>query len=226
MILAGNQPYLFPYLAYWQLMNYADIFVISDNLQYTKQGYINRNNILIEGKSHLFVLEIFKQHSTQPINQIQVGGNQLKILKSIHHTYRNAPYYDTVYPILKDILMNKEKNLAKFLKHSIEQIESALQIVTEIIYHDLDVSVSPTLGIINVCKQFSCSQYINGIGGQNIYDRNKFLQQEVTLSFIKMDKIKYKQFNHEFIPNLSIIDVMMFNSKEEIKILLSKFELI
>ena len=93
MTIGSNQPYLFPYIGYWQLINISETYVISDSMQYIKKGYINRNNILVDGKRHMFTLEVLGAHSDKLINEIEVGNNSKKILKSIFHTYKKAPYF-------------------------------------------------------------------------------------------------------------------------------------
>jgi hypothetical protein len=229
MIVGGNQPYLFPYIGYWQLMNVSDIFVISDSMQYIKRGYINRNNILIHNNRHLFTLEVTGVHATTPINEVKVGRNSPQIIKSILHAYRKAPYFEEIYPMLEEILLNDEKNLAKYVGYSIERIVQYLDIDTKIIYlSDLqgETSLKGEDRVIDMCKRLNSDHYINAIGGQKLYTKENFLKERIKLNFIKTGDIEYKQFNNEFVPNLSIIDVMMFNSKEEIKEMLNKYELI
>lgn len=229
MTVGGNQPYLFPYIGYWQLMNISDIYVISDSMQYIKRGYINRNNILVDGKRHLFTLEVSGVHSKTLINEIKVGNNSKKIIKSIFHAYKKAPYFDEVYPLIEQIVLNDEKNLAKYVGYSIERVAQYLDMDTKFIYlNDLqgETSLKAQDRIIDMCKRLNADHYINAIGGQILYDKEDFLKEGMKLNFLKMGDIEYKQFGNEFIPNLSIVDVMMFNSKEEIKELLNKYVLI
>jgi len=229
MIIGGNQPYFFPYIGYWQLMNIVDIYVISDSMQYIKRGYINRNNILINGRRHLFTLEVSGVHRRSLINEVKVGRNSRKILKSIFRAYKKAPYFEEIYPMMKEILSNDEKNLAKYVCYSIERIVQYLDIGTKMIYlSDLQekTSLKGQDRVIDICKRLNVDRYINSIGGQKLYIKENFLKEGIKLNFIKTGDIEYKQFNNDFIPNLSIIDVMMFNSKEEIKEMLNSYELI
>jgi len=229
MTIGANQPYLFPYIGYWQLMNISDIYVIADSMQYIKRGYINRNNILINKNRHLFTLEVLGVHSTTPINQVKVGRNSNKIIKSIFRAYRRAPYFEEIYPMLEEILLNDEKNLAKYVGYSIKSIVQYLDIDTKILYlSDLEgeTSLKREERVIDICKRLNTDHYINAIGGQKLYNKETFLKEGIKLNFIKTGNIEYKQFNNEFVPNLSIIDIMMFNSKEEIKEMLNRYELI
>ena len=79
---------------------------------------------------------------------------------------------------------------------------------------------------IDICKRLDADQYINAIGGQKLYSKEVFKKHGIKLNFIKTDLVEYRQFHNEFLPNLSIIDIMMFNSKKEIKEMLQKYVLI
>lgn len=229
MTLGSNQPYLFPYIGFWQLMNISDIYVISDSMQYMRKGYINRNNILFEGKRHLFTLEVLGVHTETLINEVTVGRSPLKIIRTIAHAYKKAPYFEEVYPMLEEIFLNDEKNLAKYLANSIEKIAQYLDMDTKFIYlSDLqgETSLRGQDRVIDICKRVKADRYINAIGGQELYDKKDFLQEGIKLNFLKTGDIEYKQFYDEFVPNLSIIDVMMFNSKDEIKEILKKYVLV
>lgn len=229
MILGNHQPYLFPYLGYWQLMNASDIYVIADNMQYIKKGYINRNYILSNNNPHRLTLEVQGVHLGIPINEVKVGNNAKKILKTIFHAYTKAPYFSEAYPMIEEILLNDEKNLAKYVGYSIERIADYLDMDTKFVYEsdlEVDYSLGAQSGIINICKQFNADQYINAIGGQELYKKEGFFQEGIILNFLKMEEIKYKQFNNEFVPNLSIIDVMMFNSKDLVKEMLNSYRLV
>jgi len=229
MTVGSNQPYLFPYIGYWQLMNISDTYVISDSMQYIKKGYINRNNILVDGKKHLFTLEVMGVHAETLINEVKVGNNFKKIIKSIFHAYKKAPYFEKIYPILEEILSNDEKNLAKYVGYSIERIAQYLDMGTTFIYlSDLqgETELMAQARTIDICKRAKADRYINAIGGQALYNKEDFLKEGIELCFLKTDNIEYKQFSNEFIPNLSIIDILMFNSKDKIKEMLTKYTLV
>ena len=228
MIVGSNQPYLFPYIGYWQLMNYVDVFVISDSMQYINKGYINRNNILVNGKKHLFTLQVMGVKSDKLINEIEVGNNGRKILSMIHHSYRKAQYFDEVFPMVEEILLNKEKNLAKYVGYSLETIALYLDMNTKFMYlSDLqgETSLKAQERTIDICKRLGADQYINAIGGKNLYDEDSFKDVGISLYFLNVEIVKYKQFNNEFVPSLSIVDILMFNSKAEIKNIMEKFSL-
>jgi hypothetical protein len=229
MRIAVMQPYLFPYIGYWQLVNSVDTFVIYDDVNFIKQGYINRNKILQNQKSHLFTLELIGASSNKKINDIKIGGNINKLLKTIKQNYSKAPFYKDVCPVLEEILNNEEKELSKFLGFSLIKIVKYLNINTKFLYSS-DIRNDKTFKaqdrLIEMSKILNATGYINSIGGIELYDKEIFSQNDINLSFLKSSEISYKQFNNEFIPNLSIIDVLMFNSKDNVKNMLTQFELI
>ena len=229
MRLAVMQPYFFPYIGYWQLISAVDTFVIYDDVNFIKQGYINRNNILQNQKAHLFTLELIGASSNKKINEIKIGGNSNKLLRTIKQNYSKAPFYKNVFPMIEDILNNDEKNLSKFLGFSLEKIARHLDIDTEFLYSS-DVKNDKTFKaedrLIEMSKILNATGYINSIGGIELYDKEVFFQNDINLSFLKSGKTLYKQFNHEFVPNLSIIDILMFNDKAQSKKMLTINELI
>lgn len=229
IVVGSNQPYLFPYIAYWQLINLADIFVISDSMQYIKKGYINRNNFLLNGQSHRFSLEVLGVHENTLISEVNVGRNGRKILATISHAYKKAPFFKDVFPMMEDILLNDEKNLARYIGRSIIKISHYLAMDTQFIYlSELqgETTLKAQARTVDICKKVDASQYVNAIGGRSLYDKETFLEEGMDLSFLKTDEVKYKQYYNEFVPNLSIIDVLMFNSKESIKEMLKAYTLV
>jgi len=229
MKIAVMQPYLFPYIGYWQLINAVDAFVIYDDVNFIKRGYINRNNFLQNQKPQLFTLELFGASQNKKINEIGVGNNSKKLLKTIRQNYSKAPSFQVVFPMLEEILNNEQKELSKFLGSSLVKISKYLNIETKFLYSS-DIKNDKTFKaqdrLIEMSKTLNATSYINSIGGIELYDKQVFSQNDINLSFLKSSEIFYKQFNNEFIPNLSIVDVLMFNSKDNIKNMLNQFQLI
>jgi hypothetical protein len=229
MKIAVMQPYFFPYIGYWQLIHSVDTFVIYDDVNFIKQGYVNRNNILQNQKAHLFTLELIGASSNKKINEIKIGGNSNKLLKTIKQNYSKSPFYKDVLPVLDEILNNEEKELSKFLGFSLERIVGYLDLDTKFLYSS-DIKNDKTFKaqdrLIEMSKILNATGYINSIGGIELYDKEIFSQNDINLSFLKSSEISYKQFNNEFIHNLSIIDVLMFNSKNNVKNMLNQFQLI
>jgi len=229
MKIAIMQPYLFPYIGYWQLINAVDIFVIYDDVNYIQRGYINRNNILVNGKKYTFTLELIGASQNKKINEINVGNNQYKLLRTIEFSYKKAPYFNYVFPLIKDIMMYQEKNLALYIGNSIQQIVKFLDIKVQIIYSSHVEKNNKLKGqdkIIDICQILGAQTYINPIGGKDLYSKEVFKSKLIELYFLKPEILEYKQFNNEFIPNLSIIDVLMFNNKDTVRDMLHRYELL
>lgn len=228
MTLAIMQPYLFPYIGYWQLINAVDTFVIYDDVNFIKQSYINRNSILANGQAQAITLELFGASSNKLINEISVGNNKKKLLKTIKQNYIKAPYFDDVFPIIDDILNQEEKNLAKFIGYSLQKLSNYLEIDTKFIYSsdiEKDNSLKAQDKVLEICNILQADNYINAIGGKELYSKDDFKNFDITLNFLETELIEYKQYKNDFVPYLSIIDIMMFN-KNEIKEMLARYELV
>ncbi|WP_332444481.1 WbqC family protein [Wolinella succinogenes] len=229
MTVAIMQPYFFPYIGYWQLINAVDTFVIYDDVNYINKGYINRNSILVNGKSQQFTIELMGASQNKLINEIEVGNNLKKLLKTIEMSYKKAPYFDIVFPAIEDVLSQKENNLAKFIGYSIQKISNYLEIGTNFIYSsdiEKDNSLKAQDKILDICQKLNANNYINAIGGQELYDKKRFQEQSIVLNFLKTQLVEYKQYKNEFVPYLSIIDILMFNSIADVKDMLKRYELI
>jgi len=229
MIIAIMQPYLFPYIGYWQLINVVDKFVIYDDVNFINKGFINRNKILVQNKPHQFTLELVNASQNKLINQIQIGNNSKKILLTIEQSYKKSPFFNIVFPLIKDVLNQNEKNLSKFIGYSLKKISDYFNIETNFIYSS-EIKKNNHLKkqdkIIDICQTLNATHYINPINGKALYDRKLFTENGIKLNFIQTRSFKYQQFNNEFTSFLSIIDVMMFNNKDHIKSLLNLFEIV
>lgn len=232
MKLAIMQPYFFPYLGYFQMFNAVDKFVLLDDVNFIMRGYINRNSILLNGKAHKFSIPLEKPSQNKLINEIKLNFSQKdkeNFLKTIQLAYKKAPFYKDFYPILESIVLNEENDLTKYLKFSFEQVKKYLNLNTEILISseiEKDNTLKAQDRIIEINKKLGSTTYINAIGGQELYNRDDFKAVGMELKFIKMEPVEYKQFKNEFVPNLSMIDVLMFNDVFAVKELLENYELI
>lgn len=226
------QPYFVPYIGYFQLMNAVDKYVVYDDVNFIKGGWINRNRILLNGEPRFINIPMIGASPNKLINEVGINNEPVlvnKTLKQIESAYKKAPYFNDVYPLIKDIVEFKADTIEKYIFHSFEIINNYLDIKTELILSsslDKNNELKGQDKVISICKMLNATDYYNAIGGQELYSFDVFEKENINLHFIKTNEITYKQFGNEFISNLSIIDVMMFNSKEEVKKLLSNFELI
>jgi hypothetical protein len=229
MKLAVMQPYLFPYLGYFQLLYAVDTFVIYDDVNYINKGYINRNAILVNGQGHQFTLEILGASQNKHINELQVGHSAERLLKTIMHAYRRAPYFKQVFALLELILLNPETNLALFIGNSLDKIKAYLGLTTRLFYSSALDKNNLLCGqdkILDICACLKAETYINAIGGRALYNPHEFNKSNIKLFFIKSTFGSYKQFDNVFVPNLSIIDVLMFNDQAAVLAMLQQYELL
>lgn len=226
------QPYFFPYIGYWQLINAVDKYVIYDDVNYIKGGWINRNYILMNGQAKLFNIQLHNASQNKLINEIEVSENYVykgKLLKTLCHCYKKAPFFGDVFPIIESVINHKERNLAKFLEFSIRQVCEYLSINTNMeISSNIDKKneLRAQEKVIDICKVLGADEYVNAIGGQKLYSRETFEACGIQLNFLKTEEVRYQQFNNEFVPNLSVIDIMMFNSRDSITKMLDNYVLI
>ncbi len=226
------QPYFFPYIGYWQLINAVDTFVVYDNIQFSKSGWFHRNNFLMNGKKTLFTVPLKKDSDDLYVIDRYLSDNSEKqinkILAQIKYSYRKAPYYTDVFPLIKAVFLNQEKNLFYYIYNSIEMVCNYLEIDTQIVKSstiDIDHTLKSQDKVMAINKKLNSTKYINPIGGTALYDIECFNKEAIELQFLESEIFTYKQFSDEFIPYLSIIDVIMFNSKEEVKEMLNRYEL-
>lgn len=224
MKVAIMQPYFLPYIGYFQLINAVDVFVVYDNIEYTKKGWINRNRILVNGKDEFISLPLKKDSDFLNINQRFLADSfeqdKQKILRKIKECYRKAPNFQEAFAITEDILSFNSTNLFEFVFNSIKVVCNYLEIGTELVVSstiNINHSLKSAEKVIAICKQLNATEYINPLGGAELYSKKTFEMNGVSLCFIKMKDFQYKQLGETFIPILSIIDVIMFNSKDEVK---------
>ncbi|WP_027377493.1 WbqC family protein [Kaistella palustris] len=235
MKVAIMQPYLFPYIGYFQLIAAVDKFVVYDDVNFIKGGWINRNNILVNKKSNLFTVPLDNSSSFFLINETKINLKlysiwKIKFLRTIEQSYKKAPFFNEVYSLIANVLDNYEGDLiSKLAVASIKSVCEHLKIQTEIIatsetYNNKRLSGQER--VLDICSIENATYYINPIGGLQLYSKEIFKSKNIELNFIKSYSIAYKQFDNKFVSWLSIIDTMMFNSVEEINIMLDKYELV
>ncbi len=232
MKLAVMQPYIFPYIGYFQLMHAADKFVLFDDVNFIKKGWINRNNLLVNGQAHLFSIPLKEVSQNKLIHEIYLSDEQKwrgNFLKTLEQAYKKAPYFSSVATLVSDIINFECDKISDLIYHSFCQLNPYLGITTELVRSSSVYPVAHLKGqerIMGICKVEKADSYVNPIGGQELYSKDFFQENGIQLNFIKTNPIVYSQFTKEFIPWLSILDLLMFNSKEELTKILNQYELI
>ncbi|HEX8265014.1 MAG TPA: WbqC family protein [Pyrinomonadaceae bacterium] len=230
MRIAVMQPYLFPYIGYFQLLNAVDKFIVFDDVNFIKKGWINRNNILVNRQKYLFTVPLKDASQNKLIKEIEIaeGDWQEKFLKTVAQSYKKAEFFDETFALIEKIVRSGESFLAKLILQSLRLLKDALKINAEIvpsseIYNNRELKAQDR--ILDICKQENATKYVNPMGGTELYDRQIFSENGVKLFFLKTQPFSYRQFGEEFAPNLSIIDVLMFNGFSKTREFLTRFTL-
>lgn len=210
------QPYFLPYIGYFQLIAAVDLFVVYDNIKYTKKGWINRNRMLQNNKDVIFSLSLRNDSDYLNVCERRLADdfNPEKLLNQLKNAYRRAPYFAQTIFLVEQIMQYEDSNLFRFLLHSIVRTCEHLAITTEIrissgipIDHDLKNQDK----VLALCGAVGADTYVNPIGGLELYSKDMFREQGIDLKFLQSKPFEYPQFGNGFVPWLSIIDVMMFN---------------
>jgi hypothetical protein len=255
MKLAIMQPYFFPYLGYFQLINAVDKFILYDNLNYIKWGWVNRNRLVLNGQPTFFIVPIQGKSSFRKIRDIRVDTKnevrwRKKILGSIISGYRKASFFDEIFPVLEEVVNTYTEYLSDLNNLTVKRIAQLLDISTEItsdvsnyealekelstgasdIYtfyrREQNLSDTKTIRALQICKNEQADVFINAIGGQALYDKAIFKKNRIDLYFINTLPYSYKQSSEEFFPSMSIIDVLMNCGPTDTQRLLNHYELI
>jgi hypothetical protein len=224
MRLAIMQPYFMPYIGYFQLLDSVDEFVVYDNIEFTKKGWINRNRILVNGKDAYITIPLKNDSDYLTVRERYLSNtwvaDRKKILNRITESYRKSPCFKLAYPLIEKVILFDDFNLFNFLLNSINLVKEYLEISTPIVTAsdiEIDHKLKSQKKVIEICKARNAEIYINSIGGLDLYSREEFKERGIELKFIRSGEIIYNQLDYDFISSLSIIDVMMFNSPSQIK---------
>ncbi len=226
MRLAIMQPYLFPYLGYFHLLAAVDHFLIYDDVQYMKGGWINRNRLLNKqtNEALLFTFGVEQKGLDTDINEREFSHlfkkEKKKLIGTLRNNYSKAPHYKEVMQLVERILEYPDTNVARFIGNSLKEIARYLALNVTLQYSSEigdDASKGGKERVLQLCKALEADQYINAIGGRELYDKAEFKEQGIELSFVQPELKAYEQWGSDFIAGLSILDVLMFNHRSYIK---------
>ncbi len=216
--VAIHQPYFFPYIGYWQLIHAVDRFVIHDDVNYIKQGWVNRNRLLLNNEIAYITLPLHQASRSKKIRELTLHTQpdpRDKLARRVAVAYRKAPYFADVYPLIEELICHDANNLSDYLAHQLQTLSRFMGISTEFVVTSRNYGndeLKAQERVIDMCKREGATTYINSRGGQALYDTNAFRSAGIGLRFLISRPLKYSQWGAEFAPDLSIIDVLMFNS--------------
>ena len=222
MSVAIMQPYFLPYIGYFQLAAAVDKFVMYDNIEYVKKGRINRKRFLRNGNAEYFSVPLNKGSDYLHVNQRKISPtfDCRKMIAQMAGAYSKAPYYHDIIPTFKEIISFQSNDLFEYLHHSLQKLFLLLHIDVPIIVSsevDIDHAIKGQEKLISICQNLQSASYLNSIGGIPIYKTDDFKSAGIALQFLKSNAFLYPQFDNPFVPNLSIIDVLMFNDLELVR---------
>ena len=230
MIVGIMQPYFFPYIGYFQLMRAVDCFVFHDDVQYIKGGWINRNRILVNEQASWLTLPVEKASHDFAINsrRYQLENKvTLSIQRQVAGAYKNSPLFPEVEELMTEFLSFDDANVAEFNRNHLIGLAETLGLSCQFV-RSSDIEKNHKLKgqdrVIDICRSLGATHYINPIGGIDLYAERDFANAGMQLRFLKARPTTYTQFGGAHVPFLSIIDVLAFNSLQEIIPLLSNYE--
>lgn len=222
MKVAIMQPYLLPYLGYFQLMHATDAFVLLDDVNYINKGWINRNRILVSDRDYLFTMPLKDASQNRRINEIERSPDKhwlKKFFRTVELAYKRAPHFEAVQALLQDVFNSPEQNLSAFLRASFKHIHRYLGVAERIIPSSSLFGGKELKGqerIVHIAKAVGAEHYVNLPGGRGLYNADFFARNGLALSFLEPALPEYQQFGAPFVPGLSLIDVLMFNENDVI----------
>ena len=229
MKLGIMQPYFLPYIGYWQLIKAVDKYVVYDDVNFIKGGWINRNNFLVQGNAKLFTISLDGASSNKLINETGIKDDFKNFMKMLQINYAKAPCFKEIMKLIEKIVCFEKSDLGRFLFNQIKVICDYLGIETDLILSSMlckDNTLKGKDKVIEICKLLGASEYYNAIGGQELYDKSEFERNGIKLSFLKTNMTPYKQLKNDFVGGLSLLDVLMFNPVEDVNRMLDDFELV
>ena len=232
MRTAIMQPYFLPYTGYFHLITATDRLVLCDDFQYTGHGWMTRNRFLRDGRDALFSLQIKSDSQKKQIRERELAQNftGTELINGFQNAYRKAPFFRQIIPLLEQIIQFPDRNLFAFLENSISQVCRYLEIKLPC-GKTSETPVNPVLRkedrVLALCHSLGTQEYVNSIGGRELYSKERLKSQNITLSFLDSKPFVYGQFGTAFVGSLSIVDAMMFNPTSRIRSYLeTEYELV
>ncbi len=233
MRIAIMQPYFFPYLGYFQLIKSVDRFILFDDAQYIRHGWINRNRVLKPGDGWQYILAPLQKHKQKDlIKDIEIKtGSEWKerILRQLEHYRKKAPFYHEAIQLIEECLGSTETNITRFNAFCLNLVCQCMEIPFKVeISSEMNFDYSNVNDAgewaLRICEQLKATEYINPPGGKELFDPDKFNMANINLTFLFPVLEQYDQKRNAFEAGLSIIDVLMFNGIEKTRQMMGAIE--
>lgn len=206
------QPYFLPYIGYFQLIQHADVFVLYDDAEYTKKGWINRNRILVEDRVQTISIPIKSGSDFLSIRERSLAANFSpdKLFNQLKAGYQRCTNWTTLSEYLNDVLFNPDRCLFTYIDYSIKKMLELCGLATTVLKSseiEIDYSLRRQERVIAICQALGAQEYVNPVGGFDLYDPTAFRKAGVNLKFLRARLLCYPQKSTVFVPALSIIDM-------------------
>ena len=228
MLVGILQPSYLPWLGFFEQMARVDCFVLYDDVQYDKQGWRNRNRIKNrEGIQWITVPILTKGKRSQLINQAQISLDtnwSIKHLASLETNYRNADYFNNFFFKIEPLLKKQWQNLFDLNFELLNLLKEHLGIKTQLVLSSsllkkLPKDASPESRLIEICEKVGGDALYEGAAGQNYIDTRLFKKANIGLIYQQYDHPVYKQLYGDFVPYLSIVDLIFNEGPNSLSIL-------
>ena len=221
MIVAIHQPEYLPWLGFFKKMMNAELFVFLDDVQFRKKGWQNRNRIRINDGTTLLSIPVHT-HSYPKINEVTIDNEKnwsIRHKKSILYNYARAPYFDEIKDFIESIFEKKFQYLVDLNTEIIKFIMNELEIKSKIVFSsELEISKKGSDRVLDICKAVGADHYITGtFWAESNLRVEEFKKSNIDVEFQKFQHPIYKQIHGEFIPEMSIIDLLFNEGRKEAK---------
>jgi len=226
MKLGIMQPYFFPYLGYFDLINCTDRWVVFDTAQYIRHGWVNRNRILHPTKGWQYVIVPVQKHSLRTtIEEVCISEAstwRTKIVAQLAHYQKRAPHFKEVVPLVKECLDQEESHLSRLNAKILAKVCGYLDLKFNYrFFSEMKLDIPDVNGpgdwALHISKALGASEYVNAPGGEKIFDRQAFASCGIELTIRDLPPMAYACRGYQYEPNLSVIDALMWNTPEDIK---------
>jgi hypothetical protein len=225
-ILAGMQPYFFPYLGYFDLIYNVDTWIVFDTPQYIKEGWVHRNRILHPKEGWRYIIVPIQKHAMDtPINKIAICSDQPwkeKVMRQLSEYKKKAPFYKPTVSLVEDCLAIEEPLLSRLNIFILEKVCDFLDIPFRgSVFSEMNLELGAVTKsgdwALRICQAMGADVLVNPPGGRHLYDAAEFQRNGVRLIIREFENMVYSCEPLKFEPALSIIDVLMWNSPKTIR---------
>ncbi len=231
MLLGISQPTFMPWIGYFGFLDKIDKLIFLDDVQFERRSWQQRNNIKLNGQKNFLTISVkSKGKFSQKISEVEIlhDKNIDLIKKQLFYAYKKANFFNDYYQNILNILDKKHTHLSKLNIDLIKFFTEALKIEINFDYSsNYSLNLKKEKLIFELCKLNDCSQYLTTVGSKDyLKDFQVIPKTNIKISYFEYEDIKYNQLDENFIPKLSILDLLFHEGANSINIIRKGFKLI